>query len=220
MKIRLSEIIDHFQSVSKDVDEAFNNNYIRKVMPKGQFIAMEGEECKFLPIVKSGTIRIYTTSPNGNEMTLYRINKGESCILTITCLLTNKCFPALAYTEKDTEILLVEASVIKDWINKYEIWRSFAFDYMSNIIFRVLDLLEDSKFNRTEIRLIEFLIEKADENNDLKFTHQMIASEIGTSREVISRILKELELKGLIKLSRGSIKILEPGKLQDKHLLI
>jgi len=221
MPENLSEIIHYFKNAPKDVELEFSKNHILKRILKDQFIAMEGDDCKFLPIVKSGVIRIYTNSPGGNEMTLYRINKGESCILTITCLLTNKKFPALAYTETDTEILLVEDRLVREWVSKFDVWRNFVFDYMSNIIFKVLELLEDSKFNRTEIRLIEFLLSKHDINSSsLKYTHQQIASEIGTSREVISRILKDFESQNLIKLSRGSILITSKDKLQEKNLII
>ena len=221
MNQQLTTLVPFFKDSPKEIDVEFGSNHILKTIPKGQFIAMEGDDCKFLPIVKSGVIRIYTTSPGGNEMTLYRINKGESCILTITCLLTNKKFPALAYTETDTEILLVEDRLIREWVIKFDVWRNFVFNYMSNIIFKVLELLEDSKFNRTEIRLIEFLLSKYDINtSSLKYTHQQIANEIGTSREVISRILKDLESQNLIKLSRGSILITSTDKLHKKNLII
>ena len=182
---------------------------------------MEGEECNYLPIVKSGIVRVYKLSPNGNEITLYRINKGESCILTISCLLTNKRFPAIAFTESETEVLLVNANNVKNWINKYEIWRKFIFNYMSNIIFKVLTLLESSTFNRTEARLIDFLIQKSlEQGMIIKFTHQKIASEIGTSREVVSRILKELEDNKFLKLSRGSIQVLRIESLKNRNLMI
>lgn len=221
MSVQLSNLVSYFKNAPAIIDKEFEKNHIQKKIPKNQFIAMEGEDCSFLPIISKGRIRIYTVSSNGNEMTLYRIGKGESCVLTISCLLTDKKFPALAFTEEDTEVLLVQSNVLKNWINKYSEWRNFTFDYMSNIIFKVLELLEDSKFNRTEIRLIEFILDKTSNESDvLKFTHQQIASEIGTSREVISRILKELESEDYIQLSRGSIKILNRKKLQSKNLLI
>ncbi len=107
---------------------------------------------------KKWSVRVYKLSPNGQEMTLYRIKSGESCILTISCLLTNKAFPAIAFTESDSEVILIDSANVKNWINKHNIWREFIFNYMSNIIFKVLSLLESSTFNRTESRIIDFLL--------------------------------------------------------------
>lgn len=221
MNNKINDIIPFFKNSSNDLIDDFNKNHIFKKIPKGQFIAMEGENCNYLPIVKSGIVRVYKLSPNGQEMTLYRIHPGESCILTISCLLTKRKFPAVAFTEIDSEVLLVEAKTLKRWLNNYNLWREFIFNYMSNIIFKVINLLEETTFSRTETRITDFLLERAKINgSELKLTHQQIASEIGTSREVVSRILKELEYQGALKLFRGNISILDVSKLQKKNLTI
>jgi CRP/FNR family transcriptional regulator len=218
---KISRLVSFFKDSPQEVDDEFNNHHLLKKIPKGQFVAMEGEECKYLPIIKAGIVRVYKLSPTGNEITLYRIKPGESCILTISCLLTNKSFPAVAFTETDTEIILIDAKSVKNWVNKYSIWRDFIFNYMSNIIFKVLSLLESSTFNRTESRVIHFLIQKSEEEGgELKYTHQKIASEIGTSREVVSRILKDFEAQQIIKLSRGSLSILNKEALKKKNIVI
>lgn len=221
MMIKLSQLIAFFKDAPFEVDADFENCHIVKSFPKGQIIAMEGEKSHYLPIVRTGRVRVYKLSPNGNEITLYRINPGESCILTISCLLTNKTFPAVALTETNSEILLIDSDTLKSWVNKYTVWRDFIFNYMSNIIFKVITLLESSTFSRTESRIIDFLLQKLkEEGQTLKYTHQKIASEIGTSREVVSRILKDLESKQIIKLSRGSVTILNKSHLQNKNLVI
>lgn len=221
MTYKLSDLVPFFKDASAEVENDFKNSQLSKKIPKGQFIAMEGESCNYLPIIKQGIVRVYKLSPNGHEMTLYRIKPGESCILTISCLITNKNFPAVAFTETDSEIVLISSKSIKKWINDHQIWREFIFNYMSNIIFKVISLLESSTFNRTEARVIEFLIINSVENQSkIIVTHQDIAREIGTSREVVSRILKELETKKIIKLSRGSITILQKDALKKKNLVI
>lgn len=221
MKDKLSTLIPFFKNSPTEVEIDFEKNHIIKKIAKGQFIAMEGENCNYLPIVKSGIVRVYKLSPNGQEMTLYRINSGESCILTMSCLLTTKEFPAIALVESDAEVYLLDARIVKEWVNKYPIWREYILDYMSGIILRVLSILENTTFNRTELRIIDFLVMKNKESGDiLNFTHQKIASEIGTSREVVSRILKELESENIIKLSRGSISILDKISLTKKNLVI
>lgn len=219
--IKLSNLIDFFKDAPPEVDNDFEKNHVIKSFPKGQIIAMEGEKSNYLPIVKSGLVRVYKLSPNGNEITLYRIKPGESCILTISSLLTNKAFPAVAFTETNSEILLIDSNTLKNWVNKHAVWRDFIFNYMSNIIFKVITLLESSTFNRTESRIVDFLLQKLEEDGPtIKYTHQKIASEIGTSREVVSRILKDLESKQIIKLSRGSMTILNGSLLKKKNLVI
>jgi len=220
MEHKLSKLVPFFKDSPPEVDNEFAKNVIFKKIPKGQFIAMEGENCNYLPIVKSGLVRVYKLSQNGQEMTLYRIKPGESCILTMSCLLTNEQFPAIAFTETESEIILIDAKSIKSWVNKYTVWRDYIFNYMSSIILKVLTLLENTTFNRTETRIIDFLLLNSDEKGDqLTLTHQHIASEIGTSREVVSRILKELESQQIIKLSRGSISILKKEALKKRNLV-
>jgi CRP/FNR family transcriptional regulator len=220
MNHSLIELIPFFKCAAPEVENDFRHNQVLKKIPKGQFIAMEGEPCNYLPIVKSGVVRVYKLSPNGQEMTLYRIKSGESCILTISCLLTNKNFPAVAFTESESELILIDAETLKKWINQHNIWREFIFNYMSNIIFKVISLLESSTFNRTESRVIDFLLLNCEEKtSELNITHQDIAREIGTSREVVSRILKDLESQKILKLSRGSIAILQKEALKKKNLV-
>lgn len=217
----LSDIIPFFKDAPLEVIREFEKNTIVKNIPKGQFIAMEGDNCSYLPIVITGSVRVYKLSKNGNEMTLYRIKSGESCILTISCLLTGKKFPAIAFTETESKVYLISAEVIRYWVSKYQIWREYILDYMSSIIIKVLNLLENTTFNRTETRVIDFLISNSEQHGKiLKITHQHIAGEIGTSREVVSRILKDLESENLIKLSRGSILINQKEILKNKNLTI
>ncbi len=221
MTSSLSSLIPFFKNIPNQLEDEFNKNALLQKIPKGQFIAMEGENCNYLPIVKSGTVRVYKLSPNGQEMTLYRINSGETCILTMSCLLSSKEFPAIAFTETDSEIYLLDARLVKEWMDKYSIWRDYVVDYMSNIVLRVLTILENTTFNRTEIRIIDFLVTKSlIQGNKLKYTHQQIASEIGTSREVVSRILKDLESERIIKLSRGIISIQNFPLLKKKNLVV
>ncbi|MCB0730195.1 MAG: Crp/Fnr family transcriptional regulator [Ignavibacteriae bacterium] len=221
MENKLSQLVSFFQNSPPEVDNEFDKNVIVKKIPKGQFIAMEGDTCNYLPIVKSGQVRVYKLSQSGQEMTLYRIKEGESCILTISCLLTSRKFPAIAFTESESEVILIDSNTVKNWVSKFSIWREYILDYMSSIILQVLSLLENTTFNRTELRVIDFLIANAEENgNCLKITHQHIASEIGTSREVVSRILKELETQKIIILSRGSIKIQNLNALKNRNLVI
>ena len=178
---------------------------------------MEGDKCHYFPIIKKGIIRVYKTTESGHEITLYRINPGESCILTVSCLLSNKSFPAIAYVEEDCDVMLIASNVLKEWIIKYVVWRNYIFNYITGVLTKVIGLIEDISFKRIDIRIIEYLINMTSSyGNKLKVTHSQIANDIGTAREVVSRFLKLLEKENILILGRGKIKITNLDKLQKK----
>ncbi len=206
MKIHLKEIIPFFSNVSNTIEKEFSDNVFSHTFKKGTFITMEGDKCSYFPIIKSEVIRVYKVGYTGQEITLYRINPGESCILTISCLLAQNKFPAIAVVEKDCEVLLITADKIKEWIRKYDIWAEYIYNYLSKVLMNVLKIIENISFKKIDVRIIEYLIEQnSKQGKILELTHQQIAYDIGTAREVVSRTLKELESQNIISQTRGKI---------------
>lgn len=217
----LGEIVPHFENAPESLIEDFKRQRISKVFKKGTSITLEGDQCIYFPIVKSGVVRVYMLGNNGQEITLYRIEPGESCILTISCLLSNKNFPAYTYVEKDSEILLVANNVLKEWVSKYDSWAQYIYNYLSSVLINVLNLIDDLTFKRTDTRIYEYLIENYVKHGKvIKTTHKEIAYDLGTAREVVSRILKELESEILITIHRGEIvvKDIDAIKRRVKYL--
>ncbi len=166
-----------------------------------------------LPIVMTGVARVYKASDEGKELTLYRIESGESCILTASCIINQIVFPANAVAMSEIEALVVSPTDVKQWMQTYPDWRHYIFGLLSQRFASVIELVEEVAFQRMDTRLNSYLYESSDSESVLKKTHEEIATELGTSREVISRLLKELENKNLVALSRGQIEVLNRPKL-------
>ncbi len=174
----------------------------------GTVILDVGHRCSGVLLVLSGQIRIYKLSEEGKEITLYRIGKGETCVLTIACLLGtgDVLFPVAASAEQPTEAVVIPVEIFRRLFYENPSLQKFFFTSLSAKFYSVLGLLENVTFKRTSDRLMDFLITKtAGGTYPLYATHEAIAAELGTSREVISRLLKELENKGSVRLSRGKI---------------
>lgn len=191
--------------------ELFNeiqNIEVREI-ESGQTILKEHEYIKGIPLVLEGSIKLRKMDLSGREVIFYRIQPGESCILSITSCMNEKGSHAEAITDKKTRMVVVGAASIRSWMEQYPSWRKFVvrlyYDRMANL----LTLLDQVIFASVDSRLIKHLKQKA-VNNQLEITHQELAGELGTAREVISRLLKQMERNELIALERGKIKILKP----------
>jgi CRP/FNR family transcriptional regulator len=163
----------------------------------------------------SGTVRVYKIGESGREITLYRIEENDSCILTASCILSQIRFPALAVVEREVRAALIPAPVLREWIKKYDGWQRYVFGLMSKRLADVIATVEEIAFRRVDVRIAEFLAGLTKEQENITITHQEIAYELGTAREVVSRILKDFERMNVISLSRGSIKVLNRQVLLD-----
>ncbi len=170
-----------------------------------QFICLEGSKCSGIPLVLEGRARVYKLSESGREITLYRVEPGDSCILTASCIMSGVVFPAFVATETKVEAIVIPPAILHRWVNQYDVWSEFLWGMLASRFAEVISLVEEVAFQRVDKRTAEYLLQSAGADGKIKKTHQDIAADIGTSREVISRILKEFEHKGLITLSRGEI---------------
>ncbi len=211
----MEEFLTQIQQAAPEVQGEFEKYALRKKVEKGEILSVEGGSCGYIPLVERGIIRVFKIGSSGREVTLYRIGPGESCILTVSCALTNKEFPAVAKVEKEGEIFLIPSQIFKDWLERFAFWKRYVFELLSKRLLSILEKLDDISFRRMDGRVAEFLLNHLPENKRIvRVTHQEIARELGSSREVISRILKELEKERVITLHRGKIEILNPAALR------
>lgn len=161
-------------------------------------------------------MRVYKVGENGRELTLYRLEASESCVLTASCILSNSHFPALAVTETAVRAALIPAPILRRWTEQYGIWREYVFGLMAQRLATVITTVEEIAFRRVDVRIANFLVQHS--SNTLAITHQEIAAELGTAREVVSRILKDYEREQLVALSRGTITILNRPALHAKTI--
>jgi CRP/FNR family transcriptional regulator len=151
---------------------------------------------------------VFKIGETGREITLYEIGPGETCILNASCILSGRTYPANAVSLTDVKILLIPSTAFRKLVDEHETMRDFVFNLLSRRLSSVMELVEEVAFGRLDERLTEYLVEKS-ENNLLETTHQKIANDLGTSREVVSRLLKDFERKQVVRLSRNSITLLK-----------
>lgn len=178
------------------------------VIPAGTVIMNESVKCSGISLFVSGLVRIYKLSDEGREITLYRIGRGETCVLTAACLLGSGTipYPVSAIAEHDTLMVIVPLESFHRLFQTCEPVRQFIFAAMAAKFYAILGLVENITFKRTNERLMDLLISKTGGGTyPLYATHESIASELGTAREVISRLLKEFEHDGLLEMQRGKI---------------
>ncbi|TAN42396.1 MAG: Crp/Fnr family transcriptional regulator [Nitrospirae bacterium] len=177
-----------------------------QTFPQGMNVYNEGDTCSAIAFLLSGEIRVFKVGEGGREITLYEIHKGETCILNASCILSDLSYPAHASAVQGGEMLLVPAGEFRRMIEKYPEMRDFVFKILSQRLATVMALVEEIAFGKMDERLSDYLRTEAADGR-LAITHQKIANDLGTSREVVSRILKDFERRGKIVLSRNLIQL-------------
>lgn len=168
--------------------------------------------------VLSGVIRVSKISTNGKEVNLYRVRRGESCVLTASSVLSNSPFPATAVVEEVAETIIVPKETFSTMMSTNDQLRQFTYQTLMGRFMTMMQMIEDIVFEKMDKRIIEFLYARCSQRTTdvIEMTHEHIATELGTAREVVSRILKHLEREGYIKLARGKVKLLNKAALCDK----
>lgn len=177
----------------------------------GTVILKQGEHVKVIPLVISGLVKVFKEeSVNGNEVLLYYIKSGESCVMSMTTLIPNGISQVKAVIEEDAEVLVIPADKALVIARKHPKWNEFVYGLFNSKFEELLNVIEILTFSSKDIRLSEYLRKESQlkKNNTVNKTHQEIAYDLGSSREVISRLLKKMENDGKIKLGQGSIELL------------
>lgn len=188
-------------------------------IPAGTDVFVEGDRTDAIALLISGVVRVYKIGETGREITLYRFGLGESCILTANAILSQQSFPAIATVEQEAEAVMIPADSFRDWVRRYDLWRGFVFDLLSQRLTSVMAIVDDVVFRRVDTRLAAFLLNRSQTQNPIPITHQEIATELGSSREVISRILEGFASEGLIRPARGTVEILDFESLRTRAVM-
>lgn len=178
-------------------------------IPAGHDVFIEGDRVDGIALLLSGVVRVYKVGETGREITLYRFGTGQSCILTANAILSSHNFPAIATVEEDAEAVIIPSDNFRDWVKHYDPWREFVFDLLSQRLASVMAIVDEVVFRRMDARLASFLLTRSRVHNPIRITHAEIASELGSSREVISRLLEDFAARGLVRVSRGEIEVLD-----------
>jgi len=179
-------------------------------LPAGTTVFDERQACRGFPFVISGSIRVVKAAPNGRELPLYRVTPGETCIISSACLLGQAPYNARGVTEADTTLLVVPNEDFQALLGE-QAFRDFVFQLFSERIADLMQLIEEVAFRKLDQRLAALLLGKGQR---VHTTHQQLADELGSVREIVSRLLKGLAEQGLVALSREQVEILDPAGLR------
>jgi len=179
----------------------------------GYVLFSDGGVCNAYVLVISGSIRVQKMDPDGHEIVLYRVEDHQSCMLTTTCLIGHQDYPAEGIAETDVELVVLPAEIFQAALAESEGFRSFVMHAIGQRIADLMALIEEVAFARMDVRIARLLLSHNME--EWRVTHQEISAELGTAREVVSRVLKNFEGRGWISLGRGCIKLLDRDGLNS-----
>lgn len=207
-KDRLLEVFPAFQKAPQGLVDSILTSSRYMSAPPDTLLLSEGQYCPGLILMLAGEKRVYKATETGREITLYTVDPGEFCILTASSTLSNTPYPANAKSITQVEMLVVPPDKFQEYISQYQEMRDLIFSHISKNFTDVMELITEVTFKRMDERLLDYLIEKS-EDGKLYATHQAIANELGTAREVVSRLLKDFERKGIVILSRSYIQLVK-----------
>lgn len=202
--------IDRFAGLSKLPDEIradlIKGSEVVSV-PAGTQVFAPGQSADNLLLLLEGTVRVQQKSDTGREVFLYRVHAGESCVLTTACMLALEDYSADGIAETDVKAVAIPRKTFDDLLARSSVFREFVFTAYSRRITDLFTLIDDIVFQRMDVRLASRLLELADENNKVRATHAILARELGTAREVISRTLAEFQRRGWVEQARGEVRL-------------
>jgi len=220
MAIDSSTLLQHFPALQhleqKDRQALLQRGKIHR-FAVGEKIFYEGETCSRFLLVLKGQLRVEKQADNGQEIVLYHVGPGQSCKLTNICLIGGHQYPAEAFAESELEVLSLPKTEFKQALERYP---EFSKEILASIdiaISDLIDLVQDVAFGHLDHRLAQLLLKLTETNPHLNITHQALAIELGTAREVVSRLLKGFERDGCLELHRGSLEIIDRKQLEKIH---
>ena len=180
-----------------------------KTFPANEILMRKGQYIRSTMLVLHGLIKIYREDDDGNEFLMYYLKPGEACALSLVCAAKHEASPIMAKTVVETEVMMVPVDTMSEWMSKFKSWYQFVIETYRARFDELLVTLDNVAFRSMDERL-EFYLKRAKEAQEttlLNISHQEIAQELNTSREVISRLLKKMEQKGLVGLHRNAIEL-------------
>lgn len=184
---------------------------------KGTILHNGALDCLGLLVIRSGQIRVYYSSEDGREVTLYRLLSRDICLLSASCVMPNIQFDTVIEAEKDSEVWIIPSCLYKNLAQESAAMANYSTELMGRSMSEIMWLMEQIMWKSMDKRLAAFLLEEAalDGGPVLKLTHERIANHLGTAREVVTRMLRYFQSEGMVKLTRGTIALTDPEKLRQ-----
>jgi len=176
-------------------------------LPADKTVFAPGRPPQHFMLLLDGVVRVQQTAPGGREIVLYRVTGGETCIMTTACLLSHEAYAAEGVTETEVKAVAIPKTAFDDLIATSPGFRQLVFSDYSNRIADLMHVVEEVAFERIDKRLAQKILARADVEGEVAATHQALAVELGTAREVVSRHLKEFQRRGLVDVARGRLRL-------------
>ena len=210
------EILDLLREHFPDLSELALQEEIATVgklkrIPEGEVLMNFGGYVKLVPLLVEGTIKVVREDEeNGKELLLYYLNAGETCSMSFSCCMMNKQSDIRTTTEEESTLIAIPIKYVDEWMSKYSSWKNFVMRSYDDRMRELMKTIDMIAFKKMDERLLEYLTQKSKvlQSKEIHSTHQEIASDLNGSREAVSRLLKQLEREGVIKLERNRIKLL------------
>jgi CRP/FNR family transcriptional regulator len=207
MKISPEHLRLKFPGIEPELLQEISDHSEVKEVEAGEILIRTGQHLTSAIIVLRGAIKIYREGEEGGEFFLYYLNPGQACAMSMSCLRHQEQSQVMGMAIEDSEVLMVPMMKINEWVRQYQSWQEFVINSYRNRFEEVLAVLDSVAFRGMDERLEFYLIKESKriKGNNLTVSHQAIANDLNTSREVVSRLLKKMEQRGLLELHRNSI---------------
>ncbi|RVU53886.1 Crp/Fnr family transcriptional regulator [Anaerosphaera multitolerans] len=211
----LESFFPFWNKLSKSHQNLLRENTENLIFKKGSEVLNSDTECLGLIFVRSGILRAHIVSDSGREVTLYRLLQGDICLLSASCIMSNIQFKIHLEAEEDSHTYILNTSAYEKLITESILFSNYINEIISSRFSEVVWTLEQILFKSMDSRIADFLVEQSilQESDILSLTHNQIAKNLGTAREVISRILKYFQNENILTVTRGKIKILDKKSL-------
>jgi CRP/FNR family transcriptional regulator len=201
----------HYPVFENELVEEIETTSEFRTFPANSQLMRRGQYIRSTMLILSGLVKVYREDDEGNEFLMYYLKPGEACALSMVCAARHEASPIVAKTVSETEVLMVPIETMADWMGKYKSWYQFVIETYRSRFDELLVTIDSVAFRSMDERL-EFYLKRAKDvqgKTTIEISHQEIAHELNTSREVISRLLKKMEQRGLVSLHRNAIEVLK-----------
>ncbi|GIZ08619.1 Crp/Fnr family transcriptional regulator [Flavobacterium sp. UMI-01] len=200
-----------FSTFSSELIQAVEQNATFKEVPAGEIIMRTGQYIKNTVLITKGRVKVFREGENGGEFFMYYLQPGQACAISMICATKNEKSQIMAKVVEDAELMMIPLSLMDQWMMQHRTWYEFVIETYRSRFEEVLEVVDSIAFRAMDERLEFYLKRHRDACgcNVLKLSHQEIGNELNTSREVISRLLKKMEQRGLVKLHRNNIELID-----------
>ena len=214
--MEFQQLFPVWEKLTPAQQQLISSSVLSRTLGKGAVLHNGSADCAGLVLIRSGQLRAYILSEDGREITLYRLLDRDICLFTASCVMRSVQFEIMIAAEKDSEVFIIPPYIYKKVMEESAPLANYANELMASRFSEVMWLIEQIMWKSIDKRLANFLLDEASlENSDvLKLTHEMIANHMGTAREVITRMLRYFQNEGYVRLTRGSVEIVDRGGME------